>query len=364
MQITIAGVPLVVNLADDAKTRVHGLKGAESMDQDVGMLFRWPEPESRSFWMKDTDIPLDIAFIDDKGAILNIERMKPLSLKSVLSSGPASCALEVNHGWFKKNNIQPGDIVKGVFNNMPSPEPELTIEVSRYDSPGRDFDLSSDDFYYQEVVDPVVNDIMKIIPGIAPEETSKEYDGLKYEADYDWEYPVDVDVWTENWTDEFPGFEVEVIVIPTPFSPQHPGWNVDASAGYGHRQPASVEVQIKVRPGLQITPDIIISLEAELSNAIAHELHHLTQHESPLQRPNCTILPPSRGGNYYDYFTSSCETPAFLMGFRAEAAKTNSSISDLIDGYLKNYVNVGRISNDEAEEISKRWLNHSDWSRQ
>jgi len=116
MKISINGKELDVSLAEDEFSRSNGLMNTELLPSDAGMLFRWPKADPRSFWMKDTSIPLDIAFIASDGSITNIEQMVPFSLKSILSASPASCALEVNSGWFKKHNIQPGDIVDGVFN--------------------------------------------------------------------------------------------------------------------------------------------------------------------------------------------------------------------------------------------------------
>ena len=116
MKISINGHELDVSLAEDEATRSSGLMNVESMPADKGMLFRWPEASPRSFWMKDTGLPLDIAFISSDGSIINIEKMVPFSLKSVLSTSPASCALEVNSGWFEKHGVKAGDIVDGVFN--------------------------------------------------------------------------------------------------------------------------------------------------------------------------------------------------------------------------------------------------------
>ena len=125
MKLSINGNELDVSLAEDEYSRANGLMKTESMPQDSGMLFRWSEADPRSFWMKDTSIPLDIAFIASDGSIINIEKMQPFSLKSVLSAAPASCALEVNSGWFEKHGVKPGDIVDGVFNfQKAEPTPE------------------------------------------------------------------------------------------------------------------------------------------------------------------------------------------------------------------------------------------------
>ena len=116
MKISINGNELDVSLAEDEYSRSNGLMNTKQLAADAGMLFRWPEASPRSFWMKDTSIPLDIAFIASDGTITNIEQMIPFSLKSVLSTKPASCALEVNSGWFEKNGVKPGDTVDGIFN--------------------------------------------------------------------------------------------------------------------------------------------------------------------------------------------------------------------------------------------------------
>lgn len=123
MKVSINGHELDVSLAEDEYTRSSGLMRVESMPKDSGMLFRWPEADSRSFWMKDTSLPLDIAFIASDGSIINIEKMQPFSLKSVLSASPAACALETNSGWFEKHGIVPGDIVDGVFNFQKAESP-------------------------------------------------------------------------------------------------------------------------------------------------------------------------------------------------------------------------------------------------
>lgn len=77
------------------------------------MLFVFPRPEPLTFWMKDTYIPLSIAFLDDEGRILNIEQMRPIQTREVYhSSGPSRYALEVNEGWFERHGIRAGDWVE------------------------------------------------------------------------------------------------------------------------------------------------------------------------------------------------------------------------------------------------------------
>jgi uncharacterized protein len=104
----LKGHPLKVELARSAQERQTGLMNREKMDRDRGMLFIFPGEAPRSFWMKNTLIPLSIAFLDRDGNILNIEDMEPLDLSPVPSDGPAMYALEVNQGLFHEWGVRPG----------------------------------------------------------------------------------------------------------------------------------------------------------------------------------------------------------------------------------------------------------------
>ena len=75
------------------------------------MFFIWEYQKKQCMWMKDTFIPLDVAYINNKGKILEIYDMVPLSKKSVCSRNYAKFALEVNRGWFEDNNIDIGDVI-------------------------------------------------------------------------------------------------------------------------------------------------------------------------------------------------------------------------------------------------------------
>lgn len=100
---------LTLELAESAEQRSRGLMHRESLCTDCGMLFVYREPRQLSMWMKNTLIPLDVAFADDNGRILVIKSMQPHDLTPVGSEQPASYAWEMNQGWFKANNIQVGD---------------------------------------------------------------------------------------------------------------------------------------------------------------------------------------------------------------------------------------------------------------
>lgn len=102
---------LRVKIADTAESQMRGLMFVKSMPIDCGMLFVFSSTKKLSFWGENTFIPLDIAFVDNNGRIINIEKIYPLSKKSVYSSSPCRYAVEANLGFFDDNNIRPGDMM-------------------------------------------------------------------------------------------------------------------------------------------------------------------------------------------------------------------------------------------------------------
>jgi uncharacterized membrane protein (UPF0127 family) len=113
-RLIINNSPLSVEIAGDDESQSMGLKHRQSLGQNSGMLFVYRSPRLLSFWMKDTYIPLSIAFINQDGKIANIKHMKPRSEESISSDQPCKYALEVNHGWFDKNNISVGQYVRNL----------------------------------------------------------------------------------------------------------------------------------------------------------------------------------------------------------------------------------------------------------
>lgn len=91
-----------------------GLMHREKMGANEGMLFIWGESSKRCMWMRNTLLPLSVAFIDDKGVVLNVEDMKPQTEDSHCSKGDAKYALEMNVGWFKTKNLKPGIKISGI----------------------------------------------------------------------------------------------------------------------------------------------------------------------------------------------------------------------------------------------------------
>jgi uncharacterized membrane protein (UPF0127 family) len=94
--------------------RAQGLMFREQMGQNEGMVFRFNSPNQVCMWMKNTLLPLSVAFIDDAGSIINIEDMKAQTLDAHCASKPARYALEMNQGWFKKKSIKAGSSVTGL----------------------------------------------------------------------------------------------------------------------------------------------------------------------------------------------------------------------------------------------------------
>lgn len=99
--------------ANDAE-RQQGLMYREKMANNAGMVFVFDGPATQCMWMKNTLLPLSVAFIDANGRILNIEDMKPQTLDSHCSKGQVLYALEMNLGWFKQKNIKPGSTIEGL----------------------------------------------------------------------------------------------------------------------------------------------------------------------------------------------------------------------------------------------------------
>jgi hypothetical protein len=107
-QIQVGGLPVTVELAETREAQQRGLMGRDSLPDDYGMLFVYDSERTLSFWMRNTKIPLDIAFADANGVIVGIEQLVPRSEESVLSKSPAMYALEMNEGWFSENGVPEG----------------------------------------------------------------------------------------------------------------------------------------------------------------------------------------------------------------------------------------------------------------
>jgi uncharacterized protein len=99
--------------AKDAE-RQQGLMYREKMGVNEGMVFVFPAPVGICMWMKNTLIPLSVAFLDESGKIINIEDMQPQTTNSHCAKKPVRYALEMNQGWFRQKNIKPGAVIEGL----------------------------------------------------------------------------------------------------------------------------------------------------------------------------------------------------------------------------------------------------------
>ena len=112
--LKIGNHPLKVEVAQTEAQREQGLMFRKSLGRDDGMLFIFDEPAYHAMWMKNTLIPLSVAFLDAQGTILNILDMEPQTLDSHAAAGPAIYAIETNKGWFDGKKIKAGDKVTGL----------------------------------------------------------------------------------------------------------------------------------------------------------------------------------------------------------------------------------------------------------
>ena len=100
-------------LASTPQQREIGLMFRTAMPANDGMLFAFEQPAQQCFWMRNTLIPLSVAFIGDDGSVVNIDDMKPQTLDSHCSAKPVRFVLEMNEGWFAKRGIKAGSRLRG-----------------------------------------------------------------------------------------------------------------------------------------------------------------------------------------------------------------------------------------------------------
>ncbi len=114
ISLSIGSINLHAELADTPQNRARGLMQRTVLCADCGMLFVFEEAGKHELWMKDTPLPLSVAFIAQDGRILNIEEMQANSLKRYVARGPALYALEMNQGWFSRHAITPGNNIQKI----------------------------------------------------------------------------------------------------------------------------------------------------------------------------------------------------------------------------------------------------------
>lgn len=119
-ELRVGAATVQAEVADSRLERSVGLMHRTALPAGSGMLFVYPRPRPLSFWMRNTLVPLSIAFIDTAGTIVRISDMTPLDERHVPSDWPALYALEVPQGWFGQAGVGVGDKVDG----LPGPAPE------------------------------------------------------------------------------------------------------------------------------------------------------------------------------------------------------------------------------------------------
>jgi len=113
VRLQVGDVEVTAEVADNSTERSLGLMFRKEMAYDHGMLFVYDRPRQLGFWMKNTYLPLSIAFIDASGTIVSIQDMQPLDETTIhRSPKKALWALEMNQGWFSENGVEVGDTVR------------------------------------------------------------------------------------------------------------------------------------------------------------------------------------------------------------------------------------------------------------
>ncbi|GAB2180337.1 hypothetical protein DLREEDagrD3_05600 [Denitratisoma sp. agr-D3] len=103
------------------ETRMQGLMFRQAMADNHGMLFVFPDAQRHCMWMRNTLIPLSVAFLDDRGQIINVEDMQPKTENNHCAAKPARFALEMNLGWFKRKGFAAGTPLAGI-ERVPAPQ--------------------------------------------------------------------------------------------------------------------------------------------------------------------------------------------------------------------------------------------------
>lgn len=116
-----AGIHVIhAEVAHTFETRTQGLMFRKSLGTSEGMLFVFPEPQRVCMWMRNTYVPLSVAFMDGNGVILNIEDMEPLTENPHCSAAAAKFALEMNKGWFAARGVKAGMRIGGLEQAPPA----------------------------------------------------------------------------------------------------------------------------------------------------------------------------------------------------------------------------------------------------
>ena len=141
-------LPLNIETPNNQTEFEMGLMFRESLEQDSGMLFVFEDVGEKFFHMKDTMIPLDVAFINEEGIVKSIKQLEPLNTVPVSSDAEVLYALEVNRGWFAENKVEVGDKILEPFR-------ENVVTIEKADG-GKYADIT--DIIGPANMEPVVSD--------------------------------------------------------------------------------------------------------------------------------------------------------------------------------------------------------------
>ncbi len=114
LELTAGMYRIDAEVAADQQNRMVGLMHRKSMPQHQGMLFVFPQQNTHCMWMRNTLLPLSVAFLDDNGVVINVEDMQPQTEDSHCARRPARFALEMNLGWFRERGIKSGSKIGGI----------------------------------------------------------------------------------------------------------------------------------------------------------------------------------------------------------------------------------------------------------
>jgi uncharacterized protein len=121
MTLNAGGQTIKAEVAANGAQREKGLMFRTQMGKNEGMLFVFPQLGYHAMWMRNTLIPLSVAYIDESGKILSIHEMEPQNDTAHQAAGPARYALEMNAKWYSQHKVAVGDTIKGL-EKAPKPE--------------------------------------------------------------------------------------------------------------------------------------------------------------------------------------------------------------------------------------------------
>ena len=121
LELSVGMYRIQAEVAHTDPLRQRGLMFRKDMPEQQGMLFVFPLRATHCMWMKNTLLPLSVAFLDEEGRIINVEEMAPQTERNHCASEPARYALEMNRNWFKQRGLGAGAQIRGI-ERAPAPQ--------------------------------------------------------------------------------------------------------------------------------------------------------------------------------------------------------------------------------------------------